>query len=376
MNLITKMSAVLFLGLSLLAGELFARVSTTEFRGPESIRPTARGPDLTAVACFAENSPLRLFLQDPDAKKKKEIEKRYKIISDEYSRLVDEGVELYRKLLKLKPGSASYKQTRDQLKKVDTRKAKIFDEKNRLEKHLFPCGVGDERRYQSKFLLNVINESNLRATVYGTDEEYGIFYGNVAPKSEADFRLAIDAIQRDSGVLVFPAKIVVTYPDGATIPATAGTKTTIRRNFRLVYPTKPPCITHYTLLLTDSDFGLSQEIPEQTGYSIYMDRVSYNPRTINGGPRNDLTVYFTGKPKWPVTAFLYATDCPPGVSCPPQKMTFTESSIKGYNAVVMPKILYCYGFRRSASLGAEVKLLDSAGNETLPAAITTQCIVQ
>ena len=119
-----------------------------------------------------------------------------------------------------------------------------------------------------------------------------------------------------------------------------------------------------------------KKVPRQENRSIYIDRVVYQGRTINNGARNDLAVYFKGRPLWPITAELTATACPPGVNCPPVAMQFNSSAAEGYNVVIMPRVLYCTGFRRSASIGAQVVLRDGAGNVTAPKPITTHCIVQ
>jgi hypothetical protein len=57
-------------------------------------------------------------------------------------------------------------------------------------------------------------------------------------------------------------------------------------------------------------------------------------------------------------------------------MHFNSSSATGYKAVVMPKVLFCTGFQRSASIQAQVLLRDSAGNEAAPKPIVINCIVQ
>ena len=119
-----------------------------------------------------------------------------------------------------------------------------------------------------------------------------------------------------------------------------------------------------------------EKIPMQKKRTFYIDRVQYQARTINNGPRNDLTVFVGGDPMWPIVAELTATACPPGVSCPPVRMQFNASSMRGTNAVILPKVLYCTGFRRSDSIGAQVVLRDSAGNVTAPKPITTYCVVQ
>jgi hypothetical protein len=110
--------------------------------------------------------------------------------------------------------------------------------------------------------------------------------------------------------------------------------------------------------------------------SFYITGLNYNGRTINNGPRNDLTVNFRGNPKWPITARLSAVECPPGVRCPTVEMQFRASGSRGSNSITMPEVLYCTGFYRSNSLRGEVRLIDSAGNETKPSRVVTHCIVQ
>ena len=110
--------------------------------------------------------------------------------------------------------------------------------------------------------------------------------------------------------------------------------------------------------------------------SFYITGLNYNGRTINNGPRNDLTINFRGNPKWPITARLSAVKCPPGVRCPTVEILYKASGSRGSNSVTMPKVLYCAGFYRSGSIYAEVRLIDSAGNETKPSPLVTHCIVR
>jgi hypothetical protein len=120
----------------------------------------------------------------------------------------------------------------------------------------------------------------------------------------------------------------------------------------------------------------AEENRSEQKHSFYISSLSYNSRTVNNGPRNDLTIYFRGNPKWPIKARLTAVKCPPGVRCPPVEMHFNASGARSSNMVVMPKVLYCYRFNRSQSIRAEVRLIDSAGNESRPKPVVTHCIVK
>ncbi len=371
MTLITRTTTILFIGLSLLTAETLPGAWKFGIRGLGGDLPNARAPDPDIA-----NRGVPLRGQDPETTKRKNLEKRFQSLTAEWQRLIQESLYLTEKLGSLQPGTRQYRDVEAALAAVNTRKARISRERERLRKQLFPCGEWYQRQYQSKFVLTVINESSLRARVFGTDEQYGVLYGEVAPGNEADLRLATDTITRFKGVEAFLAKVVVSYPDGAVIPAAAGVKTSLKKYYRVVYPTKDPCITYYRLILTDSDFSVSRAIPEQTGFSIYMNHTVYNGRVISGGARNDLTVYFMGNPKWPVTGELTAVKCPPHMNCIAVSQKFDSSSIKGRNVVVMKKAIFCYGLRKSESIPFEVRLKDSAGNTTAPSPVMLHCIVR
>ncbi|MDH3492034.1 MAG: hypothetical protein OEM82_00670 [Acidobacteriota bacterium] len=322
---------------------------------------------------FTKTSPDINKGDDDDREK---LLKRYLYLKEKVARLMAESRRLFDQRNKAKT-QESYDQINARIERLMRELEEPQAELRALKKQLFPCGETDWEKVQaSRFYLNVINESKLRLLITYDDKEFGDLVGELSPGEERDLRLRDQEYQYEKDVVRYSIKVVARYPDGSRIPSKEGVRTALKGNFRLTFPEKKPCVRTYRILLTDSDFGVAGVIPEQSDFSIYMDRVSYDGRTLNNGARNDLTVYFTGKPKWPVTAYLTATSCPPNVSCPPVKMTFASSSMKDYNAVIMPKVLYCYGFRRSASIGAEVKLEDSAGNVTLPAAVTTQCIVK
>jgi hypothetical protein len=102
--------------------------------------------------------------------------------------------------------------------------------------------------------------------------------------------------------------------------------------------------------------------------------VRHSKSVMNGGPAEDLVVFWKGDPKFPVTMIYKSKqgwNCPQG-GCVTVSHTFYESE----NPFVFKGALWCKGYRKSNVFNYEVLLKDATGKETSPAPAGFRCIVE
>ena len=105
-----------------------------------------------------------------------------------------------------------------------------------------------------------------------------------------------------------------------------------------------------------------------------IDDVEHPDTVVSDGPRGNLTIHWSGNPKFPVTAVFGPTEdgCPVPGSCNSRELSFQERE----NPLLFVGSPRCTGYTEDTVIGYEVQLTDADGVATAPYPVTHLCVLQ
>jgi hypothetical protein len=105
-----------------------------------------------------------------------------------------------------------------------------------------------------------------------------------------------------------------------------------------------------------------------------IDDVEHPDTVVSDGPRGNLTIHWSGNPKFPVTAVFGPTEdgCPVPGSCNSREQSFQDRE----NPLLFVGSPRCRGYTEEAVIGYEVELTDADGVATAPHPVTYVCVLQ
>lgn len=105
-----------------------------------------------------------------------------------------------------------------------------------------------------------------------------------------------------------------------------------------------------------------------------ISNVEYPEVVVSDGPRGNLTIHWSGNPKFPVTAVFGPTEdgCPVPDSCNSRELSFEERD----NPILFEGSPKCSGYTEATEIGYQVELTDADAVTTAPFPVTYLCVLQ
>ena len=105
-----------------------------------------------------------------------------------------------------------------------------------------------------------------------------------------------------------------------------------------------------------------------------ITNIEYPETVVSDGPRGDMTIHWSGNPKFPVTAvFGPAEDgCPVPDSCNSRELSFEERE----NPILFEGSPKCSAYTEATEIGYQVELTDADAVTTAPYPVTYLCVLQ
>ena len=141
-----------------------------------------------------------------------------------------------------------------------------------------------------------------------------------------------------------------------------------------IYPDKSSTGLYVNASVCESKSQEPEAVPPEPEKKFEITNVTHPRNVLNGGPVEDLVVFWEGDPKFPVTVTYKPK---PGWNCPQGGcVTVSHTYYESKKPFVFKGALWCRGYRKSCIFDYEVILKDATGKETSPVPAGFRCVVQ